>query len=98
MISMSKTFDNHGAKQRIDVRDTVRKNRDKLIREDEKGRVMRKTVPVMLVISFSVSLYTFRLGRKSGYLDGVKEGYVKAGQELVSTWREHSEQLRLSKQ
>ena len=96
---MKNTIDNHDERlKKIQRDDTVRKNRDKLVRQDEKGRIYRKTVPVVVVVSVGLSIYSFKMGRKSGYLDGVKEGYVKAGHELVASWREHSEQLRLSRQ
>lgn len=87
-------------------------HRDKGIRRDAKigdhldnntkppGRLVtiRRVIPIVAVLSIGTSIYGFQLGKKSGYLNGVNAGYVKGGQELIASWREHSEQIRLSRE
>ena len=54
-----------------------------------------RSLQVTAVLGITMTIYGFHLGKKSGYLQGVNAGYVKAGQELIASWREHSEQMKL---
>lgn len=95
---MAKVIDNHREKSvNIERDNAIRKNRDNKVKQAERERTTTVFVPVVLVIGVGAGLYGYRLGRKGGYLDGVNAGYVKGGQELIASWREHSEQMRLSR-
>jgi hypothetical protein len=96
---MAKVLDNHKELNKTVKRnDTIQKNRDAKIRQLEREKMIRRGVPVILIFSVGAGVYGFTLGRKSGYLDGVRDGYVKGGQELMATWREYSEEMRLARQ
>lgn len=94
---MEKSIDNHREKK-IERDNAIRKNRENKIKQLERQKVVRRCIPVIVFVAFSSGIYGYRLGRRGGYLDGVHAGYVKGGQELISSWREHSEQLRLSRE
>lgn len=47
----------------------------------------------LAVVGIGAGLYGYRLGRRSGYSLGVKEGHVEAVNEMISAWKDHTEIL-----
>lgn len=90
---MAKVLDTHREKA-----NAIRNNRDNRIRQAERERIYSVAIPVVILLGLSTGLCGYRMGRKGGYLDGVNAGYVKGGQDLIASWREHSEQMRLSRE
>lgn len=71
-------------------------------REDLKNlqrhRRTNNTVAVVAVVSVGCIAYSYKVGRKRGFTEGVNVGYVTAGQEMMSAWRAHAEEMRLSRE
>ena len=74
-------------------------NNEKVIQssepQDKRQKRIVRSLQVTAALGITMTIYSFHLGKKSGYLQGVNAGYVKAGQELIASWREHSEQMKL---
>lgn len=64
----------------------------------QRQRYYKRGLQVAIVIGMSTSLYTYRLGRKRGQGEGINIGYVKAGHEIVESWRLHAEEMRLKRE
>lgn len=64
---------------------------------EKKMKRMKKTFTLVTVVGVSAGLYGFKLGRRSGLRRGIEVGYLTAGKELVNAWKEHSEELRLTR-
>jgi len=68
--------------------------KDKEENNKPKSERIKDGVKAIAVISIAAGLYGFKLGRRSGYRRGVRDGEVKAGEELIKAWREHTEEMR----
>lgn len=63
----------------------------------EENRRLKRGMKLLAVVGVGAGLYGFKLGRRSGYAQGVKDGYFTMGQEMLQAWKEHTEELKLTR-
>jgi hypothetical protein len=70
-------------------------------KQEEKQKLenqkLKSGIKVLAVVAVGAGLYGFKLGRRYGYVQGSKDGYINAGQEMIAAWKEHAEELRQSR-
>lgn len=50
---------------------------------------LKKGIKVLAVVGIGAGLYGFKLGRRYGH----NKGYLQATEEIITVWKEHSEEL-----
>jgi len=59
-----------------------------------KSERIKSGLKAIAVISIGAGLYGFKLGRRSGYRRGVRDGESNAVDKMCEAWREHTDEMR----
>lgn len=68
-------------------------NKEEEIKELERRKRVNDGLKLLAVVGIGAGLYGFKLGRRSGYRLGVGVGHTRAVNDMVSAWKDHTEEL-----